>query len=99
MKGPSFVSMLDRGKWYAVSDQRTLLSTQSSDVRVVVDLWGYKVDTSAIGHRTYTADTLTNVFSSTKVRDDDILILAETVFMHYRASLPSASPCWLREDC
>lgn len=34
--------------------------------RVVVDLWGYKVDTSAIGHRTYTADTLTNVFSSTK---------------------------------
>ena len=47
--------------------------------RVVVDLWGYKVDTSAIGHRTYTADTLTNVFSSTKVRDDDdILILAES---------------------
>ena len=35
--------------------------------RVVVDLWGYKVDTGAIGHRTYTADTLTNVFSSTKV--------------------------------
>ena len=68
MKGPSFVSMLGRGKWSVNSDQWTLFSTPSSDVRVVVDLWGYKVDTSAIGHRTYTADTLTNVFSSTKVR-------------------------------
>ena len=62
-----------------ISNQSTLIFTPSSDVRLVVDLWGYKVDTSAIGHRTYTADTLTNVFSSTKVRDDDdILILAES---------------------
>ena len=48
-------------------DERSQLCVLVGD-RVVVDLWGFSLDTAAIGHRSYTGDTLTNVFSSTKVR-------------------------------
>ena len=47
-------------------DERSQLCVLVGD-RVVVDLWGFSLDTAAIGHRSYTGDTLTNVFSSTKV--------------------------------
>ena len=46
-------------------DERSQLCVLVGD-RVVVDLWGFSLDTAAIGHRSYTGDTLTNVFSSTK---------------------------------